>query len=76
MIINPEGFTFDAWAAAVSQQLGQAGDTVSHDPSEDWRDWATRICQLPQVRDQTPVRHDYYEAWPAWAYAFNRSVDY
>jgi hypothetical protein len=76
MIINPLGAEFIDWARAVSQQLGLRGDTVAVTPDMEWSDWASRILRLPQIAGQGAARPDHYNAWLAWAYDFNRSVEY
>jgi hypothetical protein len=76
MIINPDGMSFGSWANAVAQQVGMQSDTVRLFQDEGWRDWSKKLIALPVIANQSPPRPDYFDEWPAWAEAFNRSVQY
>lgn len=74
MIIDTKGFGVIEWSDYVVSEFG--GPIPRLDDEAKWKEWATNVIALPQVRSQLPPKPDGYEHWYDWADDFNKAVRY
>jgi hypothetical protein len=74
VIVSPEGMSLVDWSRAIANGLRSSSLVPVYSEDQDWRDWASGLCSIPNVASQLPPSPRQYDDWRTWAEQFNLVV--